>query len=261
MSDGIKTFKLIVQSSDACVELLRYINKNIGKINELNARVQIVKLADGELTGPNIDMLRAKGITRMPVLLTPADKPIIGVKFIKELFEKNLRQLDFDQRVSINTTTDVNQWWQNQISGVKVPGRKGASLMDDDDDNLNDNIDYSAKCADYMRRVPHYGRDQQGDEPAPRPRTPRPRGGGGGGRRPYPQDDDPDDNIADDQDYDDAFEEPQPMRRPTQGGRRPAVVDSRTAAAVAKLDPGADEMDKQMMAAWMDNNGGGGGDY
>jgi hypothetical protein len=124
MSQG-KTFKLIVQVSDTCIELLRYLDKNIVSVNNLGAKVQVEKIGKDEFDEDMVETLRKKGITRLPALVAPDGKLFIGLKKIMDLFEKNLNNVRNDARTGaiggpaedaeMGSNPDLTDFWSREL--------------------------------------------------------------------------------------------------------------------------------------------------
>lgn len=244
-----KTFKLIVTATDKCLEVLRYLDKNIVPVNKLGVRVQVEKISKAEFDEAMVETLRKKGITRLPTLLAPDGKLFIGIKSIIDLFEKNLRNVRNDERVSpindpyggpattaeMGSNPDLTDFYMRELyagcdnRGKMIPRK-------DKDEGEDEGADIEKRLADYRRNVPHHRRtdtnhDREIDR-APRQRSIR----------------DEEDNIAD-SDEGDGYDEPSPSSRPP-GGNRNAPRLSPTGDACG------DDMDRRMLAAWMNNNAG-----
>lgn len=239
-----KTFKLIVQVSDACLELLRYVNKNIGDVNKLGARVAVEKISKNEMDEDMIEMLRKKGITRLPALIAPDGKVFIGLKKIMDLFEKNLNNARNSERVSasdgydgpaadseIGSNPDLNNFWQQELyAGMD---RKGKMIpRKDKDEDEGESADIEKRMSDYRRNVPKHRRTGGRERDIEQPTRER--------RRHHEDPPSDDDNIADSEDEGGYDEPEQPKGR---APRLPSTGDSR-----------GDDMDQRMLAAWMANN-------
>ena len=235
-----KTFKLIVQVSDNCLDLLRYIDKNISDINSLGVRLHVEKIAKSECDDEMIENLRKHGITRLPALISPDNKIFIGIACITNLFEKNLNNIRTGQRVGpikegfnqsatsaeIGSNPDMTDYWMRELySGTDENGK--LKPRDDPDEAEDESKDYEKKMRDQQKNQPkqrRQGSDRERDvEPAPRTR-----------RRNYEESDD---NIADSDD------EYIPTRRSNKMPELPSTGDA-----------SGDNMDDRMLAAWMENN-------
>lgn len=232
----IKIFKLIVQPSINCMELLRYLNKNIEEVNVLGVGIKIEKIS-GEIDDDTAEVFRQKGITRLPALIAPEGKVFIGLQQVIGLFEKNLTRVKNMARASGYGTaeidspeygggTDVASYMQREIfAGVERDG-KGRLIQQKDKDMTPDESDDFQKKMSAFNRVTKHRRqtddEQDLDDPMPRTR-----------RTSTPVQDD-EDNIADD--------EPAPKNN-IRAPRQTSSGDGR-----------ADDMDKRMMDAWLDNN-------
>lgn len=250
----IKLFKLIVQPTETCLELLRYLHKNIEDVNRLGAGVQIEKVDKGEIDDDLLEIFRKKGITRLPALLAPDGHIFIGLKQVVELFEKNLNNSRTSSRAGpandpyggpaydaeLGSNPDMTNFWMRELyAGCDNRGRM--IPRKDKDEGDDEGGDIEKRLSDYRRNVPRHRRTDTGRErdvdPAPRNR----------GRNRHDEDfTDEDDNIADDDEYDD-----EPAAPPRRGGNgRGAPRLSGTG------DVRGDDMDQRMLAAWMDNNPG-----
>ncbi|SIP86048.1 Hypothetical protein PACV_335 [Pacmanvirus A23] len=231
-----KTFKLIVQVSDNCLDLLRYLDKNINDINKLGVRVQVEKIAKDEFDDEMVENLRKRGITRLPALIAPDNKIFIGLASITNLFEKNLNNVRTGQRVGpirggdsseSDSNLDISDYMMKEMY-EGTDRSTGKIIVKDDKDELDDEAsDIERKMGQYRRNIPKHRQQSSGRErdidPVPRNRNRRR--------------DELEDNIEVD-DYD----EPEPPRR----GRASAIEPSD--------DMAGDDMDQRMLSAWMDNN-------
>lgn len=250
MSQG-KTFKLIVQTSDTCLDLLRYMNKNITTINQLGVRVAVEKISKQEFDDDMVETLRKKGITRLPALIAPDGKLFIGIKRITDLFDKNLNSARNDSRTNpsgeyggpatgaeMGSNPDLTDFWQAELFAGQ--DRKGRHIPRKDKDEEEDEAgDIQRRLDDYRRTEPKHRRSDGGRErdidPPVQDRA----------RRGRQVEEEPEDNIADSDD--EGYDDPAP---PT---RRGSVRPPRTSSSG---DARGDDMDQRMMAAWLDNNSG-----
>ena len=142
-----KTFKLIVKVSDNCIEILRYVDKNIPILKQLGARVQVEKISNEEFDEEMVNILKSKGITRLPAVITPDGNLLIGLKSIIDMFEKNLTNARNRARVggvggvggnninpqSLNaemgSNPDLNAFWMNELyAGINKNGNETARI-------------------------------------------------------------------------------------------------------------------------------------
>lgn len=246
----IKIFKLIVQPTETCLELLRYLDKNIGDVNSLGAGVQIEKISNDEIDEDLIETFRKKGITRLPALLAPDGHVFIGLKQVIELFEKNLNSSRTGARAGpitdpyggpandaeLGSNPDLTTFYMRELySGCDKRGRLIPRKDKDEGNDDEEGGDIEKRLSDYRRNVPRHRRTDTGRErdidPAPRQR----------GRRHEELTED-DDNIADDEDE---YDEPAPPRRGNNG---------RSTRLSSTDDSRGDDMDQRMLDAWMANN-------
>jgi hypothetical protein len=236
----MKTFKLIVKPSPNCIDLLRYLNKNIKSINKLGVTVRVEKISQSEFNEDMVNALKAKGITRLPTLVAPEGKIFVGLKSITDLFEKNLNNnkrnarltpgrgpMDPATNAEIGSNPDMSNFWMREMyAGI---GKNGKPLARQDKDEPEDeSADIQKRIAEYQRNIPaqrRQGNDRERDiDPPPRQRGAR--------RQPLDEDDaNPNDNIAD--------IDPTPVRP-----RLPALRSG---------DAQSDDLDQRMLAAWLDN--------
>ena len=250
----METFKLIVTPTSNCIEVLKYLNDCIADINKMGVRVHVEKISQKDFDVDMVELLRKRGIIRLPALITSEGKSFIGIKNITNLFERNLKLLRNSARLDnkggnnsdisnteVGANPDLADFWMSEMYGGRDPNGKLIARKDaEDGDKDADDID--AKMRAYNNRVPKHrsgGENREIDiEPAPRPRR----------RRTQVQEDEsppargrteppehPDDNIDDD--YNDT-----PTKVPI---RAPILQPS---------GEGGDDLDQKMLAAWMDNN-------
>lgn len=227
----VKIFKLIVQPSINCLELLRYLNKNIEEVNTMGVGIKIEKIS-GELDENLVEIFRQKGITRLPALIAPEGKVFIGLQQVVNLFEKNLSSVkntakaspvgyELDESgYSHPQGTDLTTYMQRLAFDGIEKDTKGRILQPKDKDD--DTAEESIVKGDLDRRMMAFNRktknrrnvddEQDLDDPMPRNR-----------RTTIPTDED---NIADD--------------TPTDNIRIP--------------NGQKDDMDDRMMNAWLKNN-------
>jgi hypothetical protein len=250
----MKTFKLIVTANENCMKILRYLQKCINDINTMGVRVQIEKISRKEFDEDMVEMLRRKGITRLPVLLAPDGASFIGVGKITDLFERNLKSQKTGARVApagggesggggnaeLGSNPALTDFWMSEMYGGKDDNGRLIPKKDQDegDDERND---MDAKMRNYQSRVPrHRGGGAQPELNIEAPERPRRRRGGA----PPPQD-----NIAPMEDYDgdDGLEYDIPSSTPGTPIRPPKYTPS---------DEGGEDVDQKMLSAWLDNNPG-----
>lgn len=237
----MQKFKLIVTANDNCMKILRYLQKCIADINKMGVAVHIEKISRKEFDEDMVEMLRRKGITRLPVLLAPDGASFIGVVKITELFERNLKNLRNGNRVAPGTASDATEsntsnteigtnpaltdFWMSEMYGGKDENGRMIPKKDQEEGD-DDRNDMDARMRDYQSRVPrHRGGGAQPErniEPQERPRR----------RKVQPVD-----NIA----VDDPQEE-----TPT---ATPIRVPKYT-----PTDEGGEDVDQKMLSAWLENN-------
>jgi hypothetical protein len=82
--------KLIVQPSRNCIKLLKYFNQRINDINKLSYVLTIEKLGKNEFDCATVEMLKKRGITRLPSVILPNKKIVTGFESIVDMFERKL---------------------------------------------------------------------------------------------------------------------------------------------------------------------------
>lgn len=173
MATGQKNFKLIVQYTVSCLEILKYLDKHINKINNLGAIVHIKKV-DANIDDALADMFRRKGITRLPALIAPDGTLFIGIKQVFELFEKNLKFASGSRTArpmgnSGNTNYDdkdddddngggggaggeyLNNFYEKELFSNEGNGRYVPRMDDEEDENEQNDI--QRKMSDYNRSI------------------------------------------------------------------------------------------------------------
>lgn len=186
--------KLFVEPSANGVKLLRYLNANIGYINNgQHVILKIERLADTDLDDDTVAVFKKKGITRLPALVLQDGAVVLGVDQIVGLFEKRLNRMRAEERVGGGC--DVNDYLHNEIRrGVKVKaGKFEVGDEDDEDEQKRESADMMGQFAQTQRqRAPMRKTEREEDDmdadqaiAAANARSP------GGGRPPARQD-----NIA-----------------------------------------------------------------
>jgi hypothetical protein len=247
---GCVTFKIFVRSTAKCLEILRYLDKNITTINAVGAKVQVEKIVSEEVDDDLLHLFRQKGISRLPALLAPDGKVFIGLKQITDVFDRNINNMANNKRFAagggdggagsyidyeaggnaeLGSNPDMTDFWMRELySGCDRRGRY--IPRKDKDEREDEGADIERKLADYRRRVPKHRRTDRGQErDIDMPIR--------GRRAPRDDDDDAyDDNVADSDDE-------SPPRR-GRGGRAPPMAPTG--------DIKGDDMDRRMLAAWID---------
>jgi hypothetical protein len=239
----MQKFKLIVTANDNCIKVLKYLRGCVSEINKMGVSVQIEKISRKEFDEDMVDMLRRKGITRLPVLLAPDGASFIGVVKITDLFERNLKNLKNGARVSapdtgirenteMGTNPALTDFWMSEMYGGKDENGRMVPKKDQDEGD-DDRNDMDTKMRNYQARVPrHRGGGAQPErniEPQERPR-----------RRRTAAPAEPADNIAEDETAYDL-----PERTPGTPIRPPKYTPT---------DEGGEDVDQKMLSAWLENN-------
>ena len=247
----MKTFKLIVTVNDKCKKVLEYLTQCITDINKMGVKVHIEKIGKDEFDEDMVELLRKKGITRLPVLIAPDGASFIGVNKITDLFERNLKNVKNGNRVApagdgiggnteMGSNPELTDFWMSEMYGGK--DQNGRLIpRNDADEGQGEGDDMDARMRAYQARVPkHRGGGAQPErniEPPARPRRRR--------NDPPPEQhhQPPEDNIAEDDypGYD------IPTATPSTPIRAPAFDQT---------DEGGADVDQKMLAAWLNNNPG-----
>jgi hypothetical protein len=232
----MKTGRLIVQPAPNSLEILRYVEEIVVQINQMGMRIQVEKISRDDMDADMLHSLRKVGIKTLPALIIPGKaKPYVGVSEIKKLFESNLSKLHGQVVTGVVTpeepASDLNDYWMREMTQGMKKGTKGKIEFAEDGPVGEGDSNFDRKMADYRKRIPPHRQGGRAEEQPEEPEeSPRPR------RRAQPraQEDEPEDAPA-------------PPRRKPQRAPQQDNID-RTATT------GDDAMDRQMMAAWMDNN-------
>ena len=223
-------YKLLVQSDNTCMELLRYLNKNIITINEMGVVITIEKIASDDIDEELIDSLRRHGITRLPTLIDNNNKKIIGIKKILELFERNISKMKTSTIVNPSArqlgSTDLEDFYNREMMTTDDSGKNVPRTDGDDGAGESQGINFDKEMTKFMSRVPK-GRASRADNQL---------SGGSGGGNTAPRRN-PADNIATD-DYDDDYD------------NLPPVINNHDVIMPSE-DTGGDEMDRRMLDAYL----------
>lgn len=235
--------KLFVQPNQTCLDVLRYLHKNIRDVNAMGAVVHVDKINVDEADDALLDACRKRGITRLPALITPDGKVLIGVKKVVGLFEDNLKGARQDERLDaygatgdaeFGSNADLTSVYERELFSGRDKFGRLIPRKDKDEDSDEEGGDIQQRLAQYNRNVPRHRRPDGGRERDVDRRPSRRRD----------RDGSPDDNIASDE-----------SRSPSPTPRRRG--DVRAPRLAATDDRGGDDMDNRMLAAWLDNTPGG----
>lgn len=231
-------YKLIVQKDSPCLDLLKYLDKNIVMINKLGAYVHVEKISDESIDEELIESLNKHGITRLPAMIDNNGTKFIGIKKIKILFEKNIsvaraenissphhRQMDF------SGNTDLTSFYQNELMQVDEHGKM--TPRNDTDEGLDGGgVDFNKKMSEWSNRAP--ARSVERDiEPQPERNR---------GKR------DRVDNIAEKYDLPAAYADDPNDDTYAHVSTRPTI------SQMVSDGPAIDDMDRRMIEAMFDNN-------
>lgn len=251
MSEDPIILNLIVQRSARCKDVLKYLDKNIIAVNQCGAIIKIKKINIDEVDKEVVEAFRKEGITRLPALIPPDGKPIIGLKEVIDLFEKNINPKQKNSSsneyggpakgAEFGSNPDLEAFYRRELfngmdsDGYMIP-------RNDPDEGEDNGSNLERRMAEYRRREPPHrrqdGRRERNVNRQDNNRRNRDRDN-------YDDYDEPEDNIE--------TEEP-PAK--TNRNRGPAAPDARLPRMEPTEDGRGDDMDQRMMAAWMDNNDG-----
>lgn len=236
-----KTFKLLVQVSECCLDILRYFEANIIQINQLGIRIHVEKINKKDLDEELVHKLNSKGITRLPALITDSGKVYIGIGKIRNAFEtefNSARKSEIGEPsygAASGAEMGSNPELQDFYTRELYEGFKDGKFIPrkDDEKNDSDRNDIEDRMKRYNQNVPTHRRSQESSEEFNN-QTPRQR------QRNHDYDNDSSyDNIADESEV----KSPDAPRR----GANDSIRKS--------FQPTDDALDDKMMAAWIDKNG------
>jgi hypothetical protein len=150
----MKLFKLIVQYTNNCVSLLRYINLHIGEINNLGAVIKIEKVNKCDLDEDLVDALRKRGITRLPAMLGPDGSPFIGASQIIKILNAGLTSQRNTARIAPPPAiNDLAAFYEREMfdhdkSGIRVNPRQDP----EDEYTEGGQIDFTRKMSDFTQQ-------------------------------------------------------------------------------------------------------------
>jgi hypothetical protein len=240
-----RIFKLLVQVSECCVDILKYLDKNITTINQLGVKIQIQKINKDDLDEELVRKLNDKGITRLPALITDDQKVFIGIKKIRDLFESGLNSvrkssiagpaIDTGGGAEMGNNPDMQDFYMRELyegyeNGKFIP-RKDDDKVDGDKNDIEDRIRRYQGSVPKHRQNDERNIDVEGGEMTRRQQR----------THDYntPNDNKYEDNIADDE---------IDMNQMRGGGNNGGNISS-------SFRPTDDALDDKMMMAWMDKNG------
>ena len=157
MADCVQIFKLIVQNTRICRDVLRYINKNIDAIINAGLRVKIELIKKSEFDEETIEIFRKRGITRLPALIAPTGPKVVGIKQIIDVFERVINVKTVAARASpvVDCGDPLSNYYAANLFDTDENGRKVAR-QDDDDGIDGQKNDIERKMAMYRRGEPKH---------------------------------------------------------------------------------------------------------
>lgn len=264
----MRSFKLFVQPTDNCVNLLKFVLKRVKAINRMGVRIIPVPIAVDE-HGTH-DLLKQKGITRLPAMLLPSGTCLCGGGEIEKEIQKNIDKLMANDKVSLGGGNEeilrLHDIDPSALDGMDDVAGGGDPLRDymenvvgtadteyEDDNEVGERIgDYNSRMRDFEkrreRRTPGRMRANVNND----------------NRRRRHNDDDEDEPRRDrDRDRGDAYDNDNRGRnRAGNGGRNPPDTGYNEYADETNIDTSqlrmsgeqSDHLDDMMMNAWTANN-------
>lgn len=156
--------KLMVDVSTTCKNMLSFINANIERINAMGIMIMVDKITDKECDEDTVEMLRRKGITRLPALIIPNGRPVIGMSKIVSYFDTNRQAVGLydDASASYSGSTDLSDYWQRELYTLGDNGQVIPRADPDDDISEGSGCDFEKRMREYQTRAPPH-RLQQSD--------------------------------------------------------------------------------------------------
>jgi len=256
--------KLILTDTETSLTACRYIRNNTPQHLNAGIVVQVEKIPGDELDAEMINSLRKVGVTRLPALILPNKRVMVGVEAIKKVLDSAIQENRNNARVSgfggsgesyqgevIGTNPDLNDFYMKEMYSGRDRSGKLLARTDEDEKDEDDMSDINARVRDYrQKRGARAGQDEDDiTDVSPPRRGGRSRQGGfhqgERSRREVSRRGRDDDNIGGDDDDDGGYDtSPPPLSRG--GGRSGGGIDLR-----GKTDG---QVEDEMLAAWMDNN-------
>jgi hypothetical protein len=126
------------ESRELTLSVLRFIKSNLEPIRAMGVNVRVQKVRDEDLSnGQAVEMMRERGISRLPALCTP-QQVYTGAKAIIGLYEKNLSMFSEKQRrpppKAVAKTPDIESYMHQEMrdgeSDDEGMSEGGNSMMD-----------------------------------------------------------------------------------------------------------------------------------
>lgn len=148
-------FTLIIQSTDNCIKLLKYLDKNIQLINKIGVGVNIKKYDEENVSEPMSKLIQKKNITRLPALITNQGDIFIGLDDIINIFNKNLNKFKETQDEVNGCDFGSNDYLSNMYKKEmlsEIADKKGKLIpRRDEDENINEDIDFRGQMARFNK--------------------------------------------------------------------------------------------------------------
>lgn len=147
-----RCFKLFVSPDANALQVLRYLNQTILKINTMGVYFTCVKIKPAMMTPTVRQSLAQQGITRLPAVLTDDRKVWMGANAIISKIQENIGKMDqlmgYDnpegQNVNIDRlqTPSMDDVYHEELKHLKKEGDRFVFEDDEDDNMAGGQIDY-----------------------------------------------------------------------------------------------------------------------
>lgn len=156
-SSSVRYFKVFIKDvGRPSMMLLEYLEQNINVINDMGIKLKFSKIYTASLDKEMIDKLAARGILRLPALVTDENKIKLGVKNITALFDDN--KLSYRQYLAAQKQPGASPAYLSNFSDDKQLAAFYASEMNEealnrDKASYESNVFEGATTKDFDRRV------------------------------------------------------------------------------------------------------------
>jgi hypothetical protein len=104
-------------SRSSTLELLKFIHANLAVLKSMGVVVKVVKITKAELSNKRIvKSMQDKGISRLPAMVVPSGKIIIGVERILTVYKNNITDYKNMSKQKRSPSTSLGDFYKSEIA-------------------------------------------------------------------------------------------------------------------------------------------------
>lgn len=155
-------YSLIVQQTEKCIKVLKYIDKCISTINRTGIKILIESLPDN-CDNDILEICHKNGINRLPALIDNDGLVFIGYKQIIS----RLKKIENNKRLTdVVNRDEVSDFWKNELFEGTSKDGKPIFKTDSDTADVDDaSGDIDKKLSQYRSNAPKHHNNKPTSEP------------------------------------------------------------------------------------------------